>query len=77
MNKLITLYLTTITVVVHGRDCTSILELNDDNQYNNLICTRCKAISRFTSISANLTDELLSIVDETFTVKSKVRIHIS
>ena len=74
MNKLITLYLATITVVVHGRNCKSIPELNDDYHYDNLTCITC--ISQFTSISANLTNELSSIVDETFTVNSKVRIHI-
>ena len=75
MNKLITLYLTTITAIVYGRDCKSILELTDDNPYDTLTCTTCTALSNFTSVSADLTNELSTIVDENFTVDSTVRTH--
>ena len=76
MSKLITLYLTTITAVVHGRDCSSIFELTDDNPYDDLTCTTCKALNQFTSVSADLTNKSHTIMDENFTVDSRVRIHI-
>ena len=76
MSKLITLYLTTITAVVHGRDCSSMFELTDDNPYDDLTCTTCKALNQFTSVSADLTNKSHTIVDENFTVDSRVRIHI-
>ena len=75
--------LTAITVTVHGENCASILNFNDDDsQYDKLKCTVCTSLGQFTSMSAkltNLTNELVTIADnQKFMLSSNVRdvVHI-